>query len=467
MPAGLPVFIGLPVLGAGVYHLRVRGESEPDGSEVEGELEMVIRTPRPWTPGWSGQGIVEVELDPPTPTLEDVWEGHVAIEVRGPAGRPVGCRIKLFERSGDAPIFDRRLPQLQMPVSPAQWQAHFRRHCREAGGAADAENAYDRARLGHIEFIAQEFGSFNVTCERDFTPLRWGVRRRGHGQDVVLLDDSGAIASASCCRFAFESPDLPEAVQPSAPSEPLEVPLAGGMYVARQGSLVAAVIVPPIVRDIAALGCAPTFVDRTRSLANATRLLELIELWSRARLAGNIMSEVRQRAVLRALTHQLFFVIGGEVWERAEGLFAQGPGGVQELKLAVSAKRQEVGLAAALTLECAALALAPIERRVQRLSSLVKSFVPRESSEVKVPSDEEDRHLDRSTDWLSEFALRLASDPGGVRSWAGAAATSGLERLWEKPMLARAARFFVLVVERHLRELAVDAPDLYAGWGWR
>ena len=67
--------------------------------------------------------------------------------------------------------------------------------------------------------------------------------------------------------------------------------------------------------------------------------------------------------------------------------------------------------------------------------------------------------------WLAEFALRIASDPVTVGSWAGEHAETSVKKLLDVPTLARAARFLVLAVEQQKKSLRA-AGELYAGWGW-
>ena len=69
-------------------------------------------------------------------------------------------------------------------------------------------------------------------------------------------------------------------------------------------------------------------------------------------------------------------------------------------------------------------------------------------------------------EWLAEFALRLASNPVGLVTWAGEDLKAGLSRLFEVSVLARAARFFVLVVDRHLQSSSAQVKHWYAGWEW-
>ena len=67
--------------------------------------------------------------------------------------------------------------------------------------------------------------------------------------------------------------------------------------------------------------------------------------------------------------------------------------------------------------------------------------------------------------WLSELALRLASNPAVVEDWAGEELRTGTTRLLAVPTLARAARFLVIATDRHLQSRAAPG-ELYASWGW-
>ena len=67
--------------------------------------------------------------------------------------------------------------------------------------------------------------------------------------------------------------------------------------------------------------------------------------------------------------------------------------------------------------------------------------------------------------WLSELALRLASNPAVVEEWAGEKLHAGTTRLLEAPTLARAARFLVIATDRHLQSRTAPG-ERYASWGW-
>ena len=217
--------------------------------------------------------------------------------------------------------------------------------------------------------------------------------------------------------------------------------------------------------------CAPHIDARECSVDAVLRAVAVARTWGGARLPGNLFSATRQRDVLQALAAHIFRLIGGNAWASAELSLSRRPNGFADLKRAVSKRREEAGICVALASDYAALSTATSKERVQRVAWLAKSF-------HLLPSParpEIARHgnailrgrpaRERDPKWLSELALRLASNPAVVEEWAGEALRVGTTRLMQIPTLARAARFLVIVTDRHL-ESRVAPGELYAGWGW-
>jgi hypothetical protein len=403
-------------------------------------------------------------MDPAVPTLEQLWEGRVEITLRGPTGRQVRCNVSLHDTDTGAATVTKQLPPIALPVTPDGWRRHFEKHFQET---RQAPLVYDTARVCEIEFTAEELGAFTVRCEREFTPLRWAVRRHGQRHIARLLDDSGDPNPRQVACLAFETPCIEE---PLCLSDAYEA--SGGLYVARQGELTAAVIVPPSVRGLADLRCAPRIDGRGRSTDSVLRFVAIARLWARARLPGDLFSAIRQRDVLHALALHIFRLIGGDNWALAELSASTGANGFAELRQAVSRRSEEVAIGAAIADESGALAAATCDERVVRIASLATSFhlisflPPQEFAPGVTVISRGKLVSERDPMWLSELALRLASDPGGVEAWAGEKLRAGMTRLLEVPTLARAARFLVLATDRHLQSPRAAPGELYAGWGW-
>lgn len=471
-PPGEPIFIELPPLPVGLHKFSVAARSGNGAdSEVIGDLDVVmrVREARPWSPGATMHGPLEVELDPAAPSLEQLWEGKAAVVVRGPVGRQARCRVKMLVRAGEAPSFERQLPPVTLPLSNEEWTPHFEMHLKKD---KDAQRAYDDAHVCEVEFSADELGVFTLRCEREFTPLRWSLRRDSSGYIARLIDDAGKGLPV-LERYSFERPTVGEKLSHGAEHK---APRTGGLYVATLGDFKAMIIVPPIVKALADLQCEPRFDGRERTPAAVSRLLSLARLWAGARLSGDLIAGARQRAVIRAITAHAFAVIGGQSWERAEANIAE-PNGLAELKRSISQNRLEAGIGAKLHLDAEQLADASPDRRAASLASLAESF------RLTAPSGNQREVVGRSSSagvtvlrrvqgvgpehptWLAEFALRLASDPMTLEGWAGEHIDASIKKLLDVPTLARAARFLVLAVDQQKKSLAA-AGEFYAGWGW-
>ena len=466
--AGQIIFVELPQLHIGLHTVRIHTRSGPietPWSTADLDVAMRIREATPWLPGVSSHGPLSVQVDPPAPTLEQLWEGRVEMSVRGPTGRHVKCAVSLRDRESGAATVTKHLPPVPLPVTADIWRRHFERHFQKT---REAPIAYETARVCEIQFTCEELGAFTVRCEREFTPLRWAVRRDGQRYLARLLDDSGDTTPPQVVRMAFEAPIADE---PLEFAQAYEVPTAGGLYVARRGASSAAVIMPPTVRGLADLRCASHIDARERSAEAVLRAIAVARTWGSARLPGNLFSATRQRDVLQALAAHIFRLIGGDTWASVELSASSGSDGFADLKRAISKRREEAGIGAALAIDCAALAAVTYEERVQRMASLATSFhllPPRPLPEI--PSDGAVIRRGRPTGerdpmWLSELALRLASNPAVVEEWAGEELRAGTARLLEVPTLARAARFLVIATDRHLQSRAAPG-ELYASWGW-
>jgi hypothetical protein len=470
---GEPIFIELPQLPVGLHRPRFAIRSK-DGVDAEaiGDLDVLIRIreAHPWSPGVTPQGPLAFELEPASPTLEQLWEGRADLTIHGPAGRQIKCRLSMFERATERSILTKQLPPLTLPLTNAQWEQHFEKHVREA---RDAQEAYDTARVCELEFSADELGQFTVRCEREFTPLRWALRRTGQSYVLRLLEDVGIGVPAVNCT-TFESPTIEERL---GTKREYRVPSPGGLYVARIGEFVAAIIVPPVIRSFADLRCTPRIEDGQRSVENLMRLVHFAGVWGNARLAGDWVSARRQRDVLQALVSQIFRILGGDVWGEAELSASDRRNGIADLKRSVSKRREEAPIGAVLARDYAELSTVTPSHRVQRVAALVTKFLPLSSTTATSLVNKTKSSASQMTIQptkitggdepfsLTELALRLASDPAHVETWAGERLCAGLARLLELSTLARAARFLVLATHKHM-----DAPpssgELYAGWRW-
>ncbi|MGB7220089.1 MAG: hypothetical protein WBD07_14925 [Vicinamibacterales bacterium] len=472
VPLGDSVFLQLPVLPPGLYKLKAFVREDKDEA-LEGELEVLIKEPCSSAPGTGAGSPLSVQLEPPVPSLEQLWEGHVDVDLMGPAGRQIRCSLKLFGHDRGIPILTKDLPILELPITSERWRGHFEKYFH---GLRDVQFKYDLSKACEIIINAGEFGVFSVVCEREFTPLRWVVRRDGDTYALTLLDDTGSSTLASVARHEFESPEIAKPQSAPIGGHELVVPNSGGMYVARHADTVHAVIVPPAqVSGLAQLRCVPSFrSEPPRSVSGVTVLVNLIGTWSRARLVGDPFSSYRQRDVRLGLTRHLFAGFGGGVWKTSELEFERKHD-LERLARAVSPTSGNAQLARSLFDNLPSLCNQSQMQRVRFLAQLTKETlrlpVPMGAA-MRLPDGSRlvkaDRENPKHPDSVSELALRLASAAGPQPASTDTKVTEGLKYLLQYPALSRAARFMVLAVDYRL---SIGGPfegtgSLYLGWNW-
>ena len=468
LEAGESLFLELPLLPIGTHKLRFSASSSLAGETetIDGqEATIRILEDRPQTATIDHRGPLLVQIDPPHPTMEQLWDGEVEVHLQGPQNREVACRVSLLEGNGGGAILAKDLPPLRLPVSPEDWKDYFDNRFRNR---EEVQEAYDRAVDCVLEFGVGELGRFTLRCARPFTPLRWALRRKGNNYMARFYDDSGHTEHPTVSRAPFETPCSEESVPFDAE---FLVPDHGGMYVARTRTYAAAIIVPPVLPQgfgLAALGLTPEIERWGRSTESALRVVEIAGLWNRARLPGNLLAVIRRQKVMSALASELFRLVCGDNWARAEkeaDLAGRDARALEALSKAISRNPAEAGAGPALVRGAEAMAQGDCSRRVEHFASLAAThhLLPRNIQQMTT-SQSGPTGPSKPT-WLAELALRLGSDPGNVEAWADSDLRTGLNRLMESPSLFRAARLAVLATQPFFSS-GVQSGDLYAGWRW-
>lgn len=447
-PPGKPIFIELPYLPVGLHRFIVSARSGNGvDSAIIGDLDVImrVREARAWSPGAATHGPLEVELSPAVPSLEQLWEGKAAVVIRGPAGRQAECRVRMFARPGEPPLFEHQLPPITLPLSSEEWARHFEEHLKKN---KNAQRAYDESRVSEVEFSADELGSLTIHCEREFTPLRWSLRRETDGFITHLHNDAGS-GDPTIQYFAFEQPTIGKSLH--AARDHL-TPKTGGLYVATLRRFTAGIVAPPIVNNLAELRCVPQLEVGSRTVKHIVQLVRFARLWGSARLPGDFIAGIRRQTVLRSITVRIWALIGGNRWGHLEDDFF----------------REEIGLVSLRTEISSIPTIDPAQIFPHDLLKQLRTESLYERGVALVELIERLRLMpdDRSgTAWVAEFALRMASNPAALDSWAEGELEKGINILLEASTLARSARFLVLAVEQHW-PFALQSDEIYAGWRW-
>jgi len=467
---GESFFVELPELPIGLHTVNFLTRQSPyEENEPLGELDVVmrIREVRPWSPGISPQGPLLLQINPASPTLEQLWEMRIDLTLQGPEGRQIECKLSFFENDAEAATLIRQLPPIELPISPTDWREYFGKFFKKL---KEAEIAYDAARACELYFNAEELGTFTIRCEREFTPLRWAVRRNKQGYVTRIFDDSGNSTPPKISYYAFEEPSIEEQLEFDSFYRVADV---GGLYVARQELLNAAIIIPPAVtiNRFSALRCIPRFGTPDRSIEAVINLISLAALWSNARLPGDPISSLRQLDILREFTRQVFRIIGGEKWYEVENLYQDRKCKLIDLKENISRRSNEDGFALFLAKNYVSLVNATSINRIGQLASVAVKFLHL-NSVPSVRTVVSKRVIRKRTvksaenvSWLCQLALRLACAPATTETWAGDELRTGIERLLHEPTLARAARFLVIAIDHQVGSSAITGKP-YSGWEW-
>lgn len=392
----------------------------------------------------------------------------------GPQGSRVSCEITLLGSRPDEALVQKKLRSFELPLPPPAWKAYFEKYVQRDSSVQDQ---IDAAKVCQVRFAAAELGHLVIRCEREFTPVRWVVRRAGADEYLLeLRDDSGLNDPVRITHHAFASPwearNLPDS------TETFKAPETGGLFVAEQGSYRQAVILPPRIRQLQDLRVVPQIRRDGRNAESLFQVIDLFSLWSAAHCAGNIASFIRRHDVLDALQREVVYAVAGKSWAEAEArLRPLLPDRLLEFIPLVPERPYEKDFAHSLGREFTNPAGLSIRERIDRLARIARMHIRVPWFRRKVfQVDRTDGSLrikaggaldpPESAEWLVEYSLRLMSAPGGLRSWAGDWFTEGLRRVADMKPLIRGARFLVLAVDSLQGPLSVVAPKLYNGWDW-
>lgn len=445
--------VELGSLPADTYDLTVHTH---DGvSESRTVADVIVREPVAASAASSGRAPFWLSLDPTSPTMEDFWEGRVRVEMHGPAGCTVKGRAEFFRRGSESPVVWKSLPPLILPISPEVWRKTF---YQSVSALAEVRRVYDETVTCRIVCDAGELGRRSVRCEREFAPLRWAVRRIRNEVTLRLIDDGDLEIPAVISRYEFATPDRKVAVAAvDGEVHPSRLAVTGGLYVASSGEYRKAILLPPTKAHLGFddLRTDAQLLNYPRTSKSIIDLLGLLELWWHARLTGDMLALTRRRAVSIAILHRVMTLINGQTWDHVENALdrAKDASAISALTNSSGPLAKDAVVVRKLIEQAIpAQTVSPVER-IPMFSAIVSPIL----SATGVRSNDE-------REWLSEFALRLACGPENIVAWSGERCGHALAALLERPVLSRAARFFVLETARLAPAQPIATDCLYPEW---
>jgi hypothetical protein len=401
---GSPVFVRIPPLSAGKHTLSVKARrgnqasAIPSSPAAEGVVTLEVREPEPWIPGVTLHSGLAISLDPHDPSLDTFWEGNVAISIQGPEGHHITCAIDLAAANGSE-LLSEQIGTFDLPVAPGDWLKKFRRFVNNEGRAW----TYLEAASGRFVIRGDELGEYALRLERDVKPVRWVCRNAHHVTTIRLIDDTGRDHVATCRFFSLRRPakSINLDMNSMLSGFPIEPP--GGLFVAQHGDFLDTIIVSTFTADrsmastsqieggFRGLVIEPDLHDLDGGTIRVKDILDLLRLWSEARLVGPLVG-IRRIRIIDRVVNRLYSRLCGSRWVEAEAAYLSNP----QSAFALRQLQQSVGVKGGFS-----VTLRDNHERMETGTGSGTQWYAEVAARYKVCSQKD----------LCEFALRLASDP--------------------------------------------------------
>jgi hypothetical protein len=334
LEVGSPVFLRISPLPAGTHTLSVKARHGSRSSAIlssaraEGIVTLEVREPEPWLPGTTSHPGLAISVDPPDPSLDMFWDGEVGVSILGPSGHHVTCAVSLATPSGKE-LLSEQIGSFELPVTGEEWQKKLSQFVSTESRAW----TYLEAASGRFLIRADELGEYTLRLERDVKPVRWVCRNINRVTTARLIDDTGREGGATCRFFGLRRPAEPTTLDAPAALTGLEVSSPGGLFEARHGELADTMFVsmPKIEGGFQGLVIEPDLHDIDGDTVQVADILNLLRLWSEARVLGPLAG-MRRRRVVERLANRLYSHLCGRRWSEAEAVYLSNLQSEPELK---------------------------------------------------------------------------------------------------------------------------------------
>ena len=416
-----PFLVELGRLASGTHVLNLIAVHNQH--HITATLQIVVRQPSPPSTPTS---VLTVLISPSTPTLEELWDGTATLEVYAPENTKISCDICFYRDTGcGEKVASQHLGPLLAPITGESFAAAF------APVRSAMHNAYDEAACCVLAFSAVQLGVQSVRCEREPRPCRWAVKYENQYYWLRLIQ-ADHLASPTFLHANFTKPDSLEPLYASLFDPKYRVPDEGGLFYAMVDDFRCAVVIPPVIRSLQDLKLRTATINRKRTEQDVSQVLRSIELWSTARIVGDPFSASRKQEVCSLLEKWLERTICDDQW--SDDHLNHTAQSSRRATWSIIEHRQPA-LAFALSRIARDLGSFPISHAAEVVARLI-------STHLRVPPFSlAKEHGMSSSQWLTEFGIRIFAEPERVRTWAGEEFTSGLHYLLGQRLLAHICRY--------------------------
>ncbi|HKV78657.1 MAG TPA: hypothetical protein VJP02_10975 [Candidatus Sulfotelmatobacter sp.] len=427
-----PLFIDLGKLAPGVYELHVVFSRPGNEPLIPTFLQFTIRPARVWKGDRPAATPFAVHVSPAVPTLDELWEGQVAIELQGPQNQKADCEIR-FLADGSV-IHERKFGPVNLPCSAVQWSDVW----QQITSDKDSENAFDASAECELT-IRCELGRYIMRAARESKPLRWIVKQENSGYFLRFkqLDDRASVVFS---RYQFRNPLEIGSLSEDAVSG-FRVSEEGGLFVASTADETASVVVPPVIHSFKWLAADVVVSSPSHSESGLCQLVRALEIWHGARAIGNLFALRRKTAVVQALNEQTIRLLCGDEWLKYERLHANNRISVDDLANFISRGVIYGRIGSELRLKRGQLRSQTIPENAELISRVCRDYL-----DLPVFSTARDHGVSRQQ-WVTEFGYRMLSAPHSVRNWAQQDFVPAIGYLFRNSVLCRIIRFSLLLTD--------------------
>ena len=474
---GHPVFVRVLPLTVGKHSLTVKArrsaslDSIVQTSVAEGFIEITVREPEAWTPGFVSNRALIVSLDPEDADLDTFSRNEVTLSVFGPESHSVTLSASLQGYDHQELFAEQIGGPMRLPIKPDAWRSRFKKLLNDEKYVS----AYLEATSGELLIAGEELGECFFRFERRSLPVRWVVHRDRHRIVVRLIDDTGQEESEPEVRFF--SMDRPLRAKRLTARESLtgmrvdEPP--GGLFVAKHslrtrdpeihglnrersrhhGTILikhhsdALIVSNASTRGFQGLGVRPTFSELRDGSVTVIDALYLLTLWQDARRVGFVVN-ARHEQLMNGYLRAIYLRLCGERWAGAEDAFKRSP----VSRKAVEDLQQSVERS--------------VTMRPNYAATLRRDYVKMDGDMTWASqwyADLASRYRICTNKELCDFALRLASQPHRLSSVYRSRLDSLLRQVRETPAILRGARLLALLSANNI---ANESFRMLPRWKW-
>lgn len=465
-----PILLDMSFLPSGNNQIEVKAiaKYQPHDDHLVGYLNAIVREPQVRDVKTTNQGALKGFVYPENPSLEEVWANDINIEIYGPAGQTVGCKVRFFDSTNTFVIREKKITDLKLPILVEQWRNKFAA-CINKDELM--QEAYDEAHSCELLFDVEEMGYFTVSGERKFTPIRWAIHKSGNHKKLRYINDT-EVESVKISRYEFVAPDIFDVIDKIGHDQTVECDKGGLFLVQGVNDITDSIVMSPLVRKMT-LNDMMIFPKLQKSYKwgeDIWRLIVIYDWWERGRTSGNILSDLWRKQVLKSILSTLCQVIGGNGWKNAEleYLEKRNDNNLFKLKICISDKSDEQLIGNIIERDAKNMADRSIIERKYYFENLfkkqIRSLVERYHTDYHAKSGTIIRKSPAR--FLPEFVLRLSSSPNTLLDWDKEKFWNVMKCLQEIPVIFRAGRYLVLAVENHYAS-KFDLNDCCSGWKWQ